>query len=89
MGDTEKILFFIGMMLGYIGSLSGTSVIYLFVLRHKGHLQNNQVGIEVESQTSSASSERTNEELELRLRNLERLKVRIKCETMFLTLIFW
>jgi len=65
-------------MVCFIGSLTGSTIVYLVMLRQKGYCGNNQVAIEVEPDPSGTGvTERSEEDIEFQRRDSDRQKVRI------------
>lgn len=71
--DTDKLNCVLGLTLCFVGSLGGSTLIYVIILRGRGQLGRNQVTNEVELEVSGSSNA---EVLELQRNNLNCFKVR-------------
>ncbi len=71
----DKLICFACMASIFITSLGGSTLIYLLLLRQRGHLGNNQVANILENQQTESKDLSAEEEIAIQRLELERLKV--------------
>ncbi len=71
----DRLIYFACMASIFVTSLGGSTLIYLIVLRQRGHLGNNQVASTPENHPTESSDFSAEEEMVFQRLELERLKV--------------